>query len=81
MKATYRTLFYLKKNAIQANGKTIIMVRITINGEISQLSSKLMVQPDLWDTKTDRVKGRTADANNINRQLDNLKVSIDKEFN
>lgn len=81
MRSTYRVLFYLKKNAIQANGKTVIMVRITINGEIAQLSSKLMVQPELWDTRTGRVYGRTAEANNINRQLDNLKVSIDKEFN
>ena|GEM_PF-6201132 len=38
MKSTYRVLFYLKKNAIQKNGKSIIMIRITINGEIAQLT-------------------------------------------
>jgi site-specific recombinase XerD len=80
MKSTYRVLFYLKKNAIQKNGKTIIMIRITINGEIAQLSSKLQVNPDLWDVKTGKVKGRAAEANNINRQLDNLKSAIDKVY-
>lgn len=80
MKSTYRVLFYLKKNAIQKNGKTIIMIRITINGEIAQLSSKLQVNPDLWDVKTAKVKGRAAEANNINRQLDNLKSAIDKVY-
>jgi len=80
MKSTYRVLFYLKKNAILKNGKTIIMIRITINGEIAQLSSKLQVNPDCWDVKTGIVKGRTAEANNINRQLDNLKSAIDKAY-
>ncbi|MDD4991804.1 MAG: tyrosine-type recombinase/integrase [Paludibacter sp.] len=80
MKSTYRVLFYLKKNAILKNGKTIIMIRITINGEIAQLSSKLQVNPDSWDVKTGKVKGRAAEANNINRQLDNLKAAIDKAY-
>lgn len=80
MKSTYRVLFYLKKNAILKNGKTIIMIRITINGEIAQLSSKLQVNPDCWDVKTGTVKGRTAEANNINRQLHNLKSAIDKAY-
>ncbi len=78
MKATYRVLFYLKKTSILKSGKVAIMIRITINGEIAQLSSKLQVNPDLWDTKTGKVKGRTAEANDINRQLDNLKSAIDK---
>jgi len=56
------------------------MIRITINGEIAQLSSKLQVNPDSWDVKTGKVKGRTAEANNINRQLDNLKSAIDKVY-
>ncbi|MEI6753800.1 MAG: site-specific integrase [Paludibacter sp.] len=80
MKSTYRVLFYLKKNAIQKNGKSIIMIRITINGEIAQLSSKLQVDPDCWDVKSGKVKGRAAEANNINRQLDNLKTAIDKAY-
>jgi len=80
MKSTYRVLFYLKKNAILKNGKTIIMIRITINGELAQLSSKIQVDPEFWDIKSGKVKGRTAEANNINRQLDNLKVSIDKVY-
>lgn len=80
MKSTYRVLFYLKKNAVLKNGKAIIMIRITINGEIAQLSSKLQVNPEFWDVKTGKVKGRTAEANNINRQLDNLKTAIDKAY-
>ena len=79
MKSTYRVPFYLKKSVILKNGKTIIMIRRTINGEIAQLSSKLQVNPDFWDIKTGKVKGRTSETNNnINRQLDNLKATITK---
>ncbi len=56
------------------------MIRITINGEIAQLSSKLQVNPDCWDVKSGKVKGRTAEANNIIRQLDNLKSAIDNVY-
>lgn len=31
------------------DGKAGIMIRLTVNGEIAQFSSKLDVEPDLWD--------------------------------
>ena len=40
----------------------------------------LQVDPEFWDVKTGKVKGRAAEANNINRQLDNLKSTIDKAY-
>ena len=45
MKSTFRTLFYLRKNSLNAKGMAPIMVRITINGEITQFNSKLEVNP------------------------------------
>lgn len=44
MKSTFRTLFYLRKNRLNAKGMAPIMVRITINGEITQFNSKLEVK-------------------------------------
>jgi len=52
------------------------MVRITINGVRSQFSSKLLVQPDQWDNKLERVKGYTAEARNLNRAIDNIRAKI-----
>lgn len=52
MKSTFKTLFYLKKNEPKKNGHVVIMVRITVDGDQVQFSSKLDIHPDNWDTKT-----------------------------
>ncbi|WP_165021943.1 site-specific integrase [Dysgonomonas sp. ZJ279] len=81
MKATFRTLFYLRKNRPNSNGLVSIMARITVNGQITQFNTKLEVNPDIWDTKLGKVKGRNADATNLNRLLDNLRTKMDKIYN
>lgn len=81
MKSTFRTLFYLRKNRANANGLVPIMIRITINKQMVQFGSKLEVDPNLWDTKQGRAIGRTSDATNLNRLLDNLRSKIDQLYN
>lgn len=45
MKSTFRVLFYLRKNEVNKSGNSSIMVRITVNGEQVQFSSKLQIKP------------------------------------
>ena len=59
MKSTFKTLFYLKKNEPKKNGHVVIMVRITVDGDQVQFSSKLDIHPDNWDTKTGTNRVRT----------------------
>ena len=42
-RSTFRVLFYLKRNAPKKNGMIPVMCRITVNGKVSQFSSKLDV--------------------------------------
>ena len=79
-KSMFRTLFYLRRNEVNKSGNCSIMVRITINGEKSQFSSKLQINPDLWDTTNGRVLGRSAEAISINRLLDAMRVKIDEIY-
>lgn len=58
------------------NGKTSIMIRITLNGEISQFSSKLDVDPGQWDVKAGKLKGRSVRAAQFNALLDNIRASL-----
>ncbi|WP_370457711.1 Arm DNA-binding domain-containing protein [Dysgonomonas sp. ZJ709] len=46
MKSTFRVLFYLRKNEVNKSGNSSIMVRITVNGEQVQFSSKLQIKPE-----------------------------------
>ncbi len=74
MKSTFRVLFYLRKNEVNKSGNSSIMVRITVNGEQVQFSSKLQIKPELWDTKNGKAVGRNAESMNINRLLDAISV-------
>src|SRR5680860_1487281 len=76
MKSTFRILFYARKNQVNKNGEVGIMVRITLNGETAQFSSKLNIDPNLWDTGGNKVIGRSAQSNQLNAILDNIKASL-----
>ena len=81
MRSTFNVLFYIKRNEPKKDGRVVIMVRITINGIRSQFSSKLLVQPDQWDSKNERVKGQVAEARNLNRLLENIGSSLNVHYN
>lgn len=49
MKESFRVLFYIKKNEVKNNGLVTIMIRITINGDKVQFSSKLEVCSEYWN--------------------------------
>ena len=55
-KSTFKILFYLRKNQVNKDGTVCIMIRLSLNGEITQFSSKLSVKPDAWDTVLGRRK-------------------------
>lgn len=80
MKSTFRILFYVRRNYVNKNGETGIMVRITLDSEIVQFSSKLNVNPDNWDTKRGKVVGKTKEAKNINDTLENIRASIIRHY-
>jgi len=80
MKSTFRILFYVRRNYINKKGETGIMVRITLDGEISQFSSKLNVNPENWDTKRGKVIGKTKETKNLNDTLENIKASIIRHY-
>lgn len=42
-KNTFKDLFYLRGNHVNKDGTSAIMIRISIDGEIEQLTSKLYV--------------------------------------
>lgn len=81
MRNTFKVLFYIKKNAPLRNGNTPIMGRITINGQRTQLSTQLSVNPDLWSVSMGRVAGRSAVAVRTNEQLAQIRYHIERCYN
>ncbi|KMQ64564.1 integrase [Chryseobacterium angstadtii] len=77
-RSTFKLLFYLKKNAVKKNGTVSIMGRITINGQVSQFSTKLEITAEQWDLKFGRVSGKSREATEANQKLDKIRLRIDQ---
>ena len=80
MRSTFKVLFYLKRNAPKKNGLVPVMCRITVNGKVSQFSSKLDVEEKLWNVELGRLSGRSTIAQETNRMLDKIRVGINKAY-
>ena len=79
MRSTFNILFYVNKSK-EKNGVVPVMGRVTINGTQSQFSCKKAIPLDMWDVKGNCAKGRSKEALQINRELDNIKAQIIKHY-
>ena len=78
MGSTFKVLFYLKRNKEQPHAP--VMGRITVNGTIAQFSAKIEVPVRLWEVKGGCAKGKSVEADRINRHLDNIRGQINKHY-
>ncbi len=66
--------FYLKVNETNAEGRCPVMGRLTVGGsEVCVFSAKMLAPRSLW--MSGRIKGKSAEAVEINRRLDELRAS------
>lgn len=79
-KSTFKILFYLRKNQVNKDGTVCIMIRLSLNGEITQFSSKLSVKPDAWDTVLGKAKGNTQKARQLNETLEDIRASLKNHY-
>ena len=63
-RATFKILFYLKRNAPKKNGLIPVMCRITVNGKIAQFSCRLDVEEKMWSVETGRRGGKDVERGN-----------------
>lgn len=80
MRSTFNVLFYVKKNQPKKNGLCPVMGRITIDGQIVQFSCKFDIDPKIWDVDAGRASGRTEQAREANRLLDQIGASLTKHY-
>ena len=79
-KSTFRILFYLRKNYLNKSGKAGIMIRLTVNGDMVQFSSKLDIEPTLWDTKAGKAAGNSVKARQMNSMLDDIRTALNNHY-
>ena len=77
MKTCFKVSYYLRSNYENKEGKSPIMLRIYLGGEMANLgSTKLFVDKSRWSNKTSRMIGRTAEALSINASIDALTTTL-----
>ncbi len=68
-----KVTFYLKKNELDNAGRCPVMGRLTVGRSESVFSAKMLAPCSLWISG--RAKGKSAEAVEINRRLDELRAS------
>ena len=79
-KEKIKLLFYLKRGTQDKNGKSPIMGRISIGRSMVQFSCKCACTPNLWDSRKQRLVGKSAEAVSVNNELDRLQVSVHQVY-
>ena len=78
-RSTFKILFYVNRGK-EKDGIVPVMGRITINGTQYQFSCKHSIPLEMCDVKGNCAKGRSKEALQINRELDNIKAQIIKHY-
>ncbi|PZF71271.1 site-specific integrase [Taibaiella soli] len=76
MNKTFSLLFYVKKAKAIADGTAPIYLRITIDGKITELSTKRYVIPTNWSPQAQKATGNTEAVKAINAYLKTFEQQI-----
>lgn len=80
MRYSFRILFFLRKTPSQKDELSILYIRITINGKLTEFSSKIKVDPALWNQQSQRMSGKTKSAQVVNNTLVKISVRLNKLY-
>ena len=76
MRHNFSISFYLKHSTPRKSGKYPIMLRITINKEVADVSLKTLILPEYWDKQRKRIMKTAPDAHAINTYLDEVYTTL-----
>lgn len=77
MRRAFKTVFYMRGNFVNKEGKSPIVLRITLDGDrVTIGTTGIAITPSLWDIKKQRLKGKTTEALQVNKKLDNIESEI-----
>ncbi|WP_444626259.1 site-specific integrase [Flavobacterium columnare] len=76
MNAKIKLHFYAKSTKMNNSGKLPIYVRVTINGERFEFSSKKYIEKTKWSSEQSRMKGSSEESRSINGYLDMIRSKV-----
>ena len=77
MRTNFKVFFYLRSNYENKEGKSPVMLRVFLNGEMTNFgSTKIFVDKIMWNNPKSRLKGRTAESLSVNAALDTISTTL-----
>jgi site-specific recombinase XerD len=76
METKMSILFYGKRKKITTEALLPIYLRVTIEGQRFEVTTKRYIETSKWSSKAEKAKGNTDEARNLNSYLDVLKQKI-----
>ncbi len=75
-RVTFKILFVVKQSRTHKNGYTPVYLRVTVNGQRSEISVNLKVKPANWNTIAGKSTGNSREDQEINHRLDTIRMRI-----
>jgi site-specific recombinase XerD len=76
MNKTFGLLFYVKRSKMTGNGTAPVYLRITVDGERIEISSKRYVNPDKWNANGQKLNGAGEEVRSLNNYLKTLEHEV-----
>ncbi|GAB6122542.1 site-specific integrase [Dysgonomonas termitidis] len=75
-RSTFAILFYINRTKIRKDGMCQLLCNISIDAESQQVGTKVSVNPSLWNSSEGRAAGRSQNALQVNKSIDELTERI-----
>ncbi|MEJ7823156.1 MAG: site-specific integrase [Chitinophagaceae bacterium] len=69
-------LIYLKRCKVNTQKKSPLFLRISLNGQRTEIALRRFIDPEQWDNIRQCVRGRNEQAASINQQIESYKLAI-----
>jgi len=76
MNKTFGLLFYVKRSKMIGNGTVPVYLRVTVDGERIEISSKRYVNPDKWNANGQKLSGTGEEVRSLNNYLKTLEHQV-----
>ncbi|WP_422860642.1 site-specific integrase [Flagellimonas sp. S174] len=78
MQNSFHTLFYIKKSKADKKGYANVYLRITVDGQRTEISINRKVPVEKWNSRAGRVKGVSQVAQEINSYINSLTAKLNR---
>ncbi|NDV96435.1 site-specific integrase [Dysgonomonas sp. 521] len=80
MRSTFNILFYINKQKIKKNGKCPVLGRITLDGKVTQFSTRQQTDPGTWSAAEGLSTGKDKASRELNRKLEEFKSGLSTHY-